>query len=63
MVPMMNFGLLANAGIVGDPPKRRDEKSLAAEIAIVNAVGRSANYALVRLVGVRGLEQWRRVIA
>ncbi len=40
---MMNLGFLANAGIASDPPDGSMSKSLAAEIAIVNAVGRSAN--------------------
>jgi hypothetical protein len=43
---MMNFGFLANAGIAGGPPAGAMSKSLAAEIALVNAVERSANYAL-----------------
>jgi hypothetical protein len=42
-VPMMNFGLFTNAGIVDDPPDGAMCKSLAAELAVVNAVGRSAN--------------------
>jgi hypothetical protein len=52
---MMNFGFFANAGIADDPPGIAMSKSLAAEMAVVNAVGRSANDALVG----RGLEQWR----
>jgi hypothetical protein len=58
-VPMMNFGFFANAGIADDPPGIAMKKSLAAEMADVNAVGRSANDALIG----RGLEQWRRVFA
>jgi hypothetical protein len=56
---MMNLGLFANAGIADDPPGIAMRKSLAAEMAVVNAVGRSANDALVG----RGLERWRRVFA
>jgi hypothetical protein len=63
IVPMMNFGLLTNAGIACDPPDGAMRKSLAAEMAIVNAVGRSANDALAGVIAARGLEQWRRVIA
>jgi len=62
IVPMMNFGLLTNAGIAGDPPDGAMRKSLAAEIAIVNAAGRSANDALAGVIPARGLEQWRRGI-
>jgi len=63
IVPMMNFGFLANAGIASDPPDGAMRKSLAAEIAVVNAVGRSANDAIAGLVAARGFDRWRRVIA
>jgi hypothetical protein len=42
IVPMMNLGLFTNAGIVDDPPDGAMSKSLATELAVVNAVGRSA---------------------
>jgi hypothetical protein len=57
---MITFGFLANAGIAGDPPDGAMSKSLATEIAVVNAGGRSANNALVGII-VRGLQRWRRV--
>jgi hypothetical protein len=55
-VPMITFGFLANAGIAGDPPAGAMSKSLATEIALVNAVGRSANDAPAGIAA-RGLQQ------
>jgi hypothetical protein len=59
---MITFGFLANAGIAGDPPAGAMSKSLATEIALVNAVGRSTKIAHDEVL-VRGMQQWRRVFA
>jgi hypothetical protein len=61
IVPMMNFGFLANAGIAVDPPRRRrnDVKSLAAEIGLVNEFGRSAFHARANPISGRTLGERR----
>jgi hypothetical protein len=57
------FRVLGKCGHRGRSSWLAMSKSLAAEIAIVNAVGRSANDALAGLIRARGLERWRRVFA